>query len=302
MSDDPDWSLVPEAPAPVAAAPQVLDCGHPLRADALGHGHVRLAVAQFPAGPIAGVAGLAALLINWVARAAAGGAQLAVLPARTAMICAESIAVPGVTPAEALADVSPMVQAALRDAARLSGLWLLGGTLPLRAADGTIGDWAPLVAPDGRIAWQGAGPDAPPAVFDTPFGRLGISIGTDIGFPKHVRAQVEAGAWLVLAPARATDAHGAHRLHLAGAARAMENQCHVALAMMVGGECRGHAAVFGPVDAGFPQDGVLARGAMDRAEWVFCDLDTHGLDAVRARGGPGWPRTPFPACVPADFA
>ena len=31
----------------------------------------------------------------------------------------------------------------------------------------------------------------------------------------------------------------------------------------------GHAAVFGPVDRGFPDDGVLARGALDTAQWVY---------------------------------
>ncbi len=300
MSEDPDWSIVPVAAAPVAA-PVVLDCGHPARPDALGHGHVRLAVAQFPALPLAGVPAWAALVAGWAARAAAGGAQLAMLPAEAAMTCAEAIAVPGVAPAAALADVAAMVLGGLREAARQSGVWLLGGTLPLRGSDGGFRIVAPLAAPDGRIALQGAGPDAPPAVFDTPFGRLGISAGDDIGFPKHVRAQVEAGAWLILAPARATDARGVHRLHLAAAARAMENRCHVGLAMMVGPPCRGHAAVFGPLDPGFPEDGIMARGAMDRPEWVFCDLDTHGLDAARAHGGPAWPRAPFPACTPANF-
>lgn len=296
MSDDPDWSLVPVA-APVVAEPTVLACGH-----GLGHAHVRLAVAQFPAAPVAGVPAWGALVGGWAARAAEGGAQLAILPAEAAMTCAEAIAVPGVAPAAALADVSAMVLGVLRDAARQSGLWLLGGTLPRRGADGVCRAIAPLVAPDGRIALQGAGPDSAPAVFDTPFGRLGISVGDDLTFPKHVRAQVEAGAWLILAPALAADARGARRLHLAAAARAMENRCHVALAMMVGPACRGHSAVFGPLDPDFPEDGILARGAMDRPEWVFCDLDTHGLDAARARGGPAWPRAPFPACAPADFA
>ncbi len=47
---------------------------------------------------------------------------------------------------------------------------------------------------------------------------------------------------------------------------------------------RGYAAVFGPVDRGFPEDGVIACGEADRGMWVFADLDFAALDTVRKNG------------------
>ncbi|PZW37661.1 putative amidohydrolase [Humitalea rosea] len=328
MSDDPDWSLPPKAappPAP-AAAP---GCGQ--AAGALGHGHIRLALAQWPIEAVAGLDAWAAKLDAWLARAAAGGAQLAVLPEYAAVEVAASLA--GASPATEAQELAAMVAAApallerLRRAAMRAGIWLLGGSLPMRGADGAIRNRAPLIAPDGRLAMQdkcamtrfeterwGVSPGAPPGVFDTPFGRIGVSICYDVEFPKHVRTQAEAGAWLILVPTCTDTMHGFNRVRFAARARALENQCYVAISPTIGlapwsaalDENRGLAAVFGPIDRGFPEDGILAQGALDRPQWVFADLDTHALDAVRADGAvrnfSDWPRRPFPACTAKDFA
>ena len=89
------------------------------------------------------------------------------------------------------------------------------------------------------------------------------------------------------------------------AARAMENQCFVGIAPTVGEApwCgtldvnRGYAAVFGPVDRGFPEDGVLARGALDQGGWVFADVERAALDRVRDEGQVRNHRS-WPAAVP----
>ena len=90
-------------------------------------------------------------------------------------------------------------------------------------------------------------------------------------------------------------------------ARAMENQCFVAVAPTVGlapwsaalDVNHGQATIFGPVDRGFPADGVLAAGAMDAPGWVIADLDPASLDTVRRDGAVrnhlAWPAVP-PAC------
>jgi predicted amidohydrolase len=98
--------------------------------------------------------------------------------------------------------------------------------------------------------------------------------------------------------------HGFNRVQFSARARALENQCFVAVAPTVGDapglatldENHGFAAVFGPVDRGFPEDGVIAAGAMDAPGWVFADLDFAALDAVRADGAVrnffNWPADP----------
>jgi predicted amidohydrolase len=154
---------------------------------------------------------------------------------------------------------------------------------------------------------------ADPRVFATPWGLLGVSVCYDVEFPKHVRAQVEAGAWLILAPACTDTMHGFNRVRLAAQARALENQVFVAVAPTVGEAPwsasldvnRGFAGVFGPVDRGFPEDGVLARGPLDVPGWVYCTLDPARLERVRREGAVlnhrDWPTGPVPPPTPADY-
>ena len=121
-------------------------------------------------------------------------------------------------------------------------------------------------------------------------------------------------AWLILAPSCTDTMHGFNRVRIGAAARAMENQCYVAITPTVGEAPwsaaldvnRGHAAVLGPVDRGFPEDGVLARGALDQDQWVFCTLDPARIAAVRedgqVRNHRDWPNRPFGTPRPAEFA
>ena len=100
---------------------------------------------------------------------------------------------------------------------------------------------------------------------------------------------------------------GFNRIRLAARARAMENQCFVAVVPTIGNAPwsatlntnRGYAALFGPVDDGFPEDGILARGALDEPQWIFVDLDPARLDTVRWNGAVrnhlDWPPAP-PRC------
>jgi predicted amidohydrolase len=129
-----------------------------------------------------------------------------------------------------------------------------------------------------------------------------------------VRAQVEAGAWLVLVPTCTDTLHGYTRVATCAAARAIENQCFVAITPTVGEAPwsaaldvnRGRAAVFGPADRGFPADGVIAAGPPDEPAWVFAELDPALLDHVREHGAVrnfrDWPRAPFPRPIPAGFS
>ena len=286
---------------------------------------------QYPVEHPEDVAAWAAKLDRWLAEAKAAGAGLAVLPEYA---CAElGPALVGKCPGEereelaAMVEAAPAILAAMREAARRAGLWLVPGSLPMRDADGAIRNRAPLIAPDGRLAFQdkhamtrfeverwGVSTGVAPVVFDTPWGRIGISICYDSEFPKHVRAQVEAGAWLVLVPTCTDTLHGFNRVRFSAAARALENQCFVAIVPTVGDaewsaaldRNRGFAAVFGPIDRGFPEDGVIAQGALDAAQWVFADLDPARIEAVRRDGAVlnhrDWPRESFPRPAPAAFA
>jgi predicted amidohydrolase len=124
---------------------------------------------------------------------------------------------------------------------------------------------------------------------------------------------VEAGAWLILAPTCTDTAHGFSRVRIAARARAMENQCFVAVAPTVGEApwCGaldtnvGQAGIYGPVDRGFTASGIIAEGEMNEGGWVFAELNPASLDAVRQDGAVrnhlSWPAAP-PQAQPARFA
>jgi predicted amidohydrolase len=121
---------------------------------------------------------------------------------------------------------------------------------------------------------------------------LGIAICYDSEFPLLVRRQVEAGASVMLVPSCTDTLAGYHRVQLSCRARALENQCFVLQAVTVGSspwsisldENTGAAGIFGPIDRGFPSDGVLAVGELDQPGWVFADLDLACLAEVRRAG------------------
>ena len=292
---------------------------------------LRLALHQYPVERPESIAAWEAKLDRWLAEARTHGTELAVMPEYA---CVElGSALSGLSPASEAEELAAMVAAApaildaMRGAARRAGLWLLPGSLPMRDEDGAIRNRAPLITPEGRLAFQdkhamtrfeterwGVSAGAGPQVFDTPWGRIGISICYDSEFPKHVRAQVEAGAWLVLVPTCTDTLHGFNRVRFSAAARALENQCFVAVSPTVGDapwsaaldQNRGTAAVYGPIDRGFPEDGVIAEGTADQGQWVYADLDPARIEAVRRDGAVlnhrDWPRQGFAEPRPAVFA
>lgn len=298
-----------------------------------------LAALAWPVEPTASVAAYAAKLDHWVAQAKTGGADLVLMPEYACVELGAALAgrdvpearyprdVPdAATELRAMVDAADGILAAMREAAMRHGLWLQPGTLPMREGSRIV-NRAPLIAPDGRVAMQeksrmtrfetehwGVSSGVLPRVFETPWGRLGIAVCYDAEFPDHVRAQVEAGAWLILVPTCTDTHHGFNRVRLGAQARAMENQCFVAVAPTLGGfegsvaldENHGAAAVYGPVDRGFAADGIVAEREYDMPGLLFATLDPARLEAVRAEGAVrnhrDWPATPAPRSAPAVFA
>jgi predicted amidohydrolase len=290
---------------------------------------MRLATLAWPVEPTPDLAAYAAKLDHWAAEAKRASAELLHMPEYACVELGAALAggaPDAATELSAMVDQAAHILAAMRETARRHALWLQPGTLPMRDGARVI-NRAPLIAPDGRLAFQdkrmmtrfederwGVSSGAPPQVFATPWGLIGIAICYDAEFPKLVRAQVEAGAWLILVPTCTDTLHGFHRVRIGAAARAMENQCFVALAPTVGGfaasvaldENHGAASVFGPVDRGFAEDGVVAAAALDAPGLLITDLDPARLEAVRADGAVrnhrDWPRAPIPRPGPAVFA
>lgn len=284
---------------------------------------LRLCLAQYKIDRLDSLEDFAVKLDRLLAEASAGGADLLVLPEYAAMELAAAFTetADAVSEREAIVVRAEAIVEVMRQGAMRHRLWLLGSSLPM-LRDDAVRNRAPFISAEGIVHFQekrvmtrfeneqwmvAAG--AEPRVFETPWGRIGVSICYDVEFPMLARAQVEAGAWLILAPSCTDTLWGFHRVHLSARARAIENQCFVAITPTVGEAPwsatldvnRGYAGVFGPCDRGFPDDGVIVTGALDEPSLVFADLDPARIATVREQGGVlnhrDWPAPPAGAPV-----
>ncbi|TCK07164.1 carbon-nitrogen hydrolase family protein [Marinobacterium mangrovicola] len=184
-------------------------------------------------------------------------------------------------------------------------LYIQAGTFPLLQENGRYVNRAWLFRPNGTRDYQdklqmtrfeseqwliSAGSEI--RVIDTVFGKVGISVCYDSEFPAIARKQVEMGADLILVPSCTDTQAGYNRVRIGCQARALENQCFVAQSPTIGeapwSEAvdinSGRAAIYTPVDYGYPDDGVLAQGEEGEAGWVIAELDLEALAQVRANG------------------
>ena len=245
----------------------------------------------------------------WVRTAAEQGAELLVFPEYAAM---ELASLAGEDNARDLERSIDAVTARIKDVDELHGslareyrAHILAATGPIRREDGKAVDRARLFAPDGshgvqdklimtrfeRESW-GIVPGAGQRVFETALGRIGVLTGYDAEFPLLARALVAAGAEVLLVPSSTDSPRGYARMRAAVMARALEGQCVVAHAVTVGeadwlraaAKSTGTAAIYGPPDVGFPEDGVIAAGKPNTAGWVHAEVSLEAVRAVRADG------------------
>ena len=269
----------------------------------------RIATAQYDIGTLAGWPEYEAKISQWVAEAARADARLLVFPEYFSMELAhlfpaavyESLS----GQLEALQELLPDFVRLFEAQAREHGVHIVAGSYPVRQTDDAYRNRAFLFYPDGRRdhqdklqmtrfeneQWFIQGGDEL-RVFDTELGRIGINICYDSEFPLLARRQVEAGADLILVPSCTDTMAGYWRVRIGCQARALENQCYVVQAPTVGlapwSEAVdiniGAAAVYTPVDYGFPDNGVLAIGELNATQWVYADIDLAAIGHIRETG------------------
>jgi len=174
------------------------------------------------------------------------GADIACLPENFSFI--------GLRDADKLQVAEPdgdgAVQTFLRETARQLDLWILAGTIVIRADDGRrVSNASLLIDADGKrvarydkihlfdVTIPGRDeqyresthvtPGRKPVIADTPVGRLGLSVCYDMRFPELYRDLVSQGAeWLAM-PAAFTVPTGRAHWETLLRARAIENLCYV---------------------------------------------------------------------------
>lgn len=149
------------------------------------------------------------------------------------------------------------IQAAIARAAREAGIWVIAGTIPLRAPgeertanaclvyDSTgrrIARYDKIHLFDVQIPGRDesyresdhAMPGREPTLVDTPAGRVGLSVCYDLRFPELYRRLVGAGAEILTVPAAFTAPTGRAHWEVLLRARAIENLCFVVAAAQSG--------------------------------------------------------------------
>lgn len=200
----------------------------------------RIAAIQMASGP--NVAANLAEAERLIARAAAQGAQLVALP--------EYFAIMGLADTDKLAvkedEHGGPIQKFLANMARKHKIWLIGGSVPLAAS-------VPNKVRNSCLAYDAHGhqvarydkihlfglnlgtehyqeentiePGSNIVVFDSPFGRIGLSICYDLRFPELYRAMKEVD--IIVIPSAFTATTGKAHFETLVRARAIENLAYV---------------------------------------------------------------------------
>jgi nitrilase len=186
------------------------------------------------------------------------GAKLVVLP--------ENFALVGLSEQDKVkireAEGSGPIQDFLANQAARHGVWLVGGTIPLKAHDPQkvraacilwdergrrVAHYDKMHLFDVHIAQTGENyaesltiePGQKPVVVDTPFGKLGLAVCYDLRFPELFRAMLEQGMEVLAVPSAFTAVTGMAHWEILVRARAVENLSYVIAAAQGGYHANG---------------------------------------------------------------
>ncbi|MCB0479952.1 MAG: bifunctional GNAT family N-acetyltransferase/carbon-nitrogen hydrolase family protein [Flavobacteriales bacterium] len=152
--------------------------------------------------------------------------------------------------------------------------------------DGTVESFTKLhVTPDEERVWGLQG-GSEIKVFDTDCGKIGILICYDVEFPELSRLLANDGMDILFVPFLTDTQNGYSRVRNCAQARAIENECYVAIAGSVGNLPKVHnmdiqyaqSMVFTPCDFAFPANGIKAEATPNNEMILICDVD---IDLLR---------------------
>jgi len=288
---------------------------------------MKIAVARYPVGSPASFDAFAARQAEVLGEAAAQGARIAILPEYLSLELAASFGRPVFSDlAASLAAIQQYRQAWLAlfsTLARELDMHVVAGSFLLDTGNGRYRNRSDWFTPQGTQLWQDKlqltgfekktgliDPGDALKVFEIDGVRVAVAICYDSEFPLPVRRQYEAGARLLVVPSCTDTVAGATRVRIGCLARALENRMFVAQAVTAGlaewspalDVNTGEAAIYAPMDVGFPADGVLAQ-TREAQLWACADLDFAAFEASRGRAQVAndrdWPAQQQPALAQA---
>ncbi len=128
--------------------------------------------------------------------------------------------------------------------------------------------------------------------YDTDCGKIGIMICYDVEFPELSRLLADEGMDILFVPFLTDTQNGYSRVRSCAQARAIENECYVAIAGSVGNLPKVHnmdiqyaqSVVFTPCDFSFPTNGVKAEATPNTEMILIADVDVNMLRELNQLG------------------
>jgi len=257
---------------------------------------VRLAAIQMNSGD--DVAANLEVARSLLERAAADGAQLAVLPENFAALGADK----NLRISIAEAQGTGSVQDALSELSARLKLWIVAGTISIRG-ENELKPFASCCVYDAsgvcvarydkihlfdvnlpnrdenyrESANTTAGKS--PVLVDTPWGRLGLAVCYDLRFPELFRHLCSEGMEILALPAAFTGSTGEAHWRTLVKARAIENLCYVVAAAQTGHhpggrQTYGHSMIVDPW-------GEVMADAGEESGWIAANADAARLHDIR---------------------
>ncbi len=158
--------------------------------------------------------------------------------------------------------------------------------------DGTVDHYEKIhVTPDESKIWGMEG-GRKLSVLDTDCGKIGVLINFDVQIPELARLLAEEGMDILIVPFL-TDTQNAYaRIRHCAQARAIENECYVAIAGCVGNLPNvlnmdiqyAQSMVFTPCDFAFPTNGIKAEASTNSEMILIADVDIDLLRELNRQG------------------
>jgi predicted amidohydrolase len=128
--------------------------------------------------------------------------------------------------------------------------------------------------------------------FDTDCGKIGVLICYDVEFPELGRLLADQGVQILFVPFLTDTQNGYMRVRHCAQARAIENECYVAIAGSVGNLPKvenmdiqfAQSGVFTPSDFAFPTNGVKAEATPNTEMTLIADVDIDLLKELHTYG------------------
>jgi predicted amidohydrolase/ribosomal protein S18 acetylase RimI-like enzyme len=147
------------------------------------------------------------------------------------------------------------------------------------------------ITPDERIEWGVQG-GRRLQVFQTDVCKIGILVCYDVEFPELSRHLADQGMQILFVPFMTDTQNGFQRVKRCAQARAIENECYVAIAGNVGNLPKvknmdlqyAQSAVFSPSDFAFPTNATIAEATPNTEATIIADVDLSLLKELKSKG------------------